>query len=356
MSKSKGNFVPVMEFMDKYGADVIRWYFFSSMTAGEGKSVVPKDIESKLKGFFFTLQNCIRFYELYAAEGASQELAKFSVLDKWLLSRLNRLIAETSARLNTYDVTTAAKAIEYFVIEDLSNWWVRRSRKRKEALPLLRMVLLEIAKLLAPFTPFMAEDMHQRLHKGQTEGTESIHLHDWPKATKKYIDDKLEAEMDQVKEVIAAGLAQRKEKQLKVRQPLQSVSLTRDKFGKELEMLIKDELNVKEVKYNKEQEPSLVLDLELSQPLVYEGYARELMRQIQDMRKEAKYRLDDMVTVHWHSDDRDIVPAVTHWTEEIKRDTLLKALEEHPKNFAQYDIEKEVELMPDKKIWLGITK
>ncbi len=352
MSKSKKNFVPVMELMDTYGADVLRWYLFSSVAAGEGKAIIAKEIEAKLKGFVFTLQNCIRFYELYAVSTAKTAPAKLTVLDKWILSRLHRLIADVSTRLEQYDVVTAVRAIENFVTEDLSNWWVRRSRKRKEALPLLRLILLETSKLLAPFVPFMAEDMYRRLGG---EG-ESVHLTDWPKPAKKYLNENLESEMAQVKDVIAMGLAQRKEKQLKVRQPLRLISLKRDKLSKDLESLIKDELNIKQIKYDKSQEHELVLDVEMTPALIQEGYARELMRQIQDMRKEAKYRMDDLVFAHWHSDSPDIVQALATWSEEIKRDTLLKTLEQQPKDSKAYDIEKETELAPGKIIWLGIKK
>ena len=370
-SKSKGNYMPVPEIMDLHGVDILRWYFASTMTAGENKAVIHREIDDKLKGFFFTLQNSIRFYELYAP-GAKRESddkkQKPTALDKWILSRLNRLISSVTADLDAYNVAAAARAIEYFAIEDLSNWWIRRSRKRKEALPLLRIILLDLAKLIAPFAPFVAEDMWSRL-QGNREvssskfqgSSESVHLADWPKVIKKYIKDDLEKEMAGVKEVVAAGLAQRKEKQLKVRQPLASVSLKpaspmlggRDKFSRELEGLIKEEINVKKVVYNKEQAEMLVYDLKLTSALISEGYARELMRQIQDMRKEAKYRMNEVVTAHWQSDDKAIAKMVGNWAEEIRKDTLA-VLEQHPKDNMVYDIEKETELALGKKIWLGI--
>lgn len=370
MSKSKKNYVPVMELMDTYGADLLRWYFLSTMTAGESKSFIPKEVDSKLKGFIFTLQNTVHFYELYK-ESAPSEAAKLSLLDKWLLSRLNRLIMETFENLDAYEVAATGRAIEQFVIEDLSNWWVRRSRKRKESLPVLRLVLLDVARLLAPFTPFMAEDMYHRLQGNRQfsisnsqfpmNEPESIHLNDWPKVVKKYLDEKLEAEMVSARDFIARGLAVRKDKQLKVRQPLASVSLKRDKkFKPELETLVKDELNAKKVKYDKNQTDDLIYDLELTSALRAEGYAREAMRQIQDMRKEAKYRMDDLVVAHWHSDDADIAAAMEQWSEDIKKDTMLKSFERHPKS-SGFDIEKESDLAPlagqaGKQIWIGIKK
>ncbi len=356
MSKSKGNFVPVMELMETYGTDVIRWYFLSTVTAGESKAVIPREIEDKLKGFFFTVQNCIRFFELYST--GETTIGQLASLDKWLLSRFHRMLGEVTSRLDLYDATSAARLLDQFLTEDLSNWWLRRSRKRKESLPLLRMILLESAKILAPYTPFMAEDLHKRLGG---EG-ESVHLTDWPKVQKKYINDKLEAEMTAAREAIAAGLAERKNKQLKVRQPLALVTLKANKFSKELEALIQEELNVKKLKYLPtgrqvtEQEALVVYDLNLTPELRREGYAREAMRQIQDMRKEAKYRMEDSAIVHWHSFDEEIAAAMDEWAEDIKRDTVLQTLERHRKDGLVHDIEKESELAPGKKIWLGIKK
>ncbi len=347
-SKSKGNYVPILEFMDQNGADILRWYFASTMTAGENKAVIGREIQDKLKGFFFTIQNCIRFFELYST--GETEVSKPSLLDKWLLSRFNRMLSEVTAKLDLYDVTSSARQIDQFLSEDLSNWWLRRSRKRKEALPLLRTILLESAKVLAPYTPFLAEDLHKRLGG---EG-ESVHLSEWPKVQKKYINDKLEAEMISAREVIATGLAERKNNQLKVRQPLALVTIKANKFSKELEALIREELNVKKIKYEKNQEAMVVYDLNLTPELRREGYAREAMRQIQDMRKEAKYRMEDQAAVHWHSFDEEIAAAMEEWAEEIKKDTVLKSFERHRKDGMVHDVEKESELAPGKKIWLGI--
>ncbi len=351
-SKSKGNYLPVPEMMTLHGVDILRWYFASTMTAGENKAVIHREIDDKLKGFFFTLQNCIRFYELYAtAANHADPIGKLTALDKWLLSRLNRLIATTTEKLDAYNVTSAGRDLEQFVIEDLSNWWVRRSRKRREALPLLRFVLLELSRVLAPFIPYTAEDMWHRL--GGT--SESVHLSEWPKVAKKFLNEKLETEMANARETIARGLASRKEKQFKVRQPLEFVSVKSEKFSRDVEGLIKDELNVKKVKYDKSQADEVVLNFELTPALVREGYARELQRMIQDMRKEVKYQMDESVVAHWHSDDKDVIKAITDWTEEIKKDTVLSTLELHQRGGA-FDIEKAADLAPGKNIWIGIKK
>ncbi|MEX2090704.1 MAG: class I tRNA ligase family protein [Candidatus Paceibacterota bacterium] len=366
MSKKLKNFVPVMELIDKYGTDVLRWYFCSSMSAGESKSVIAKEIEDKQKGFLGTLGNCLRFYELYASEAMSHEPGAMSLLDQWIMSRLNNVIKEMTDGLDSYDVTKSARALEKFVTEDFSNWWLRRSRKRKDSLELLRYLLLEISKLVAPFIPFTAEEMHQKLRdKSQETRTldpklstlESVHLHDWPLFNKKYINSNLEKQMEDVRGLIAEGLAVRKSNQIKVRQPLRTVSVgLSSEFPAGLEELIKEELNVKGIVYDRSQKEKVILDTELDQALIYEGYARELMRQIQDMRKEAKYRLDEKVFGQWHSDDGELSEAIKKWEEEIKKETLLKEFLNSPHDDKVYDVEKEFEVSSGKKIWLGIKK
>lgn len=365
MSKSKGNVVSPFEVMDKVGTDAARWYFYTLNQPGEYKLFAMKDLEAKLKGFIFTLQNCIKFYELYAEDSKAwthSSKAK-NLLDKWVLSKFHGLVAEVSKDLDAYDPTVSARAIEKFVVEDLSNWWLRRSRKRKEALGLLRFVLIELSKILAPFTPFIAEDIYLRMHRGlpaqagHKAGTVSVHLHDWPAFDKKSINKKLEEEMDEIRNIVASGLAVRKEKQLKVRQPLQAVTIKRKlKFEADLEGLIKEELNVKNVAYDDKQELLILLNTELNQVLIYEGYARELVRQIQDMRKEAKYSMDQEVFGRWHSDDEEVPAAITEWAEVIKKDALFNKFDAGPRGKEAYDVEKEFDLVPQKKIWIGIKK
>lgn len=355
MSKSIGNVILPFEMMDKYGVDATRWYFYATTAPGENKIVLPKEIESKLKNFIFTVQNCLRFYELYknSLPSTVYRLSPKNLLDKWLISKLHRLIRDSSENLDRYEIPATARAIETFLIEDLSNWWLRRSRKRKEALPLLHHVLTESAKLLAPFTPFLAEHIHHQLN----EEDESVHLKPWPKLTKKYINNDLETEMDEVKSVVSAGLAIRKEQQIKVRQPLAVVRLNRaKKFNRQLEDLIRDELNVKKIVYDKSQSEPVALDLELTEALISEGQAREVMRQIQEMRKEAKYRLDDKVQAHWHSDNIQLTTTLNRWTEVIKEETLLSEFVNRPHDNIAYDVERDVEVGPGRKIWVGIWK
>ncbi len=361
MSKSKGNTVSPFEIMEKFGADSTRWYFYTINSPGESKLFSEKDVQSKLVGFISTLQNCLKFYELYGnGESGSFHNVKakdLNLLDKWILSKFNGLVQDVTNDLDKYEVTHPARAIEKFMTEDFSNWWLRRSRKRKEALGLLRFLLLEITKIIAPFVPFSAEDIHMRLHAGQKAGTQSVHLHDWPKVNKKLIDKELEKQMEKVQNIVTLGLAQRKEKQIKVRQPLRSVFLgLSNEFPKDLEVLLKGELNVKEIVYDKSQKELVVLNTELDQALIYEGYARELMRQIQDMRKEAGYKIDEEVFGQWYSDNPDLSAAINKWSDEIKKEVLLHSFENSPQGDKTQDVQKEFELAPKKKIWIGVKK
>jgi len=359
MSKSKGNVVSPFEIMEKFGADSARWYFYTINSPGESKLFSEKDVQSKLVGFFSTLQNCLRFYELYSDKIGNWklEIGNSNLLDRWILSRFNGLVEVVTNDLDKYEVTNSARAIEKFISEDFSNWWLRRSRKRKESLGLLRFLLLEISKIIAPFTPFLAEDFHTRLHRGRSSGTESVHLHNWPKANKKLIDKELEKQMQEVQNIVTQGLAQRKEKQIKVRQPLRAVHLgLSNEFPEDLEVLIKGELNVKEVVYDKSQKDLVVLNTELDQALIYEGYARELIRQIQDMRKEAGYKMDEEVFGQWHSDDPDLSSAINKWSDEIGKDVLLNNFENSSRGDNVFDVQKEFEITTGKKIWVGVKK
>ncbi|KKR36320.1 MAG: Isoleucine-tRNA ligase, partial [Candidatus Yanofskybacteria bacterium GW2011_GWE1_40_10] len=284
MSKSKGNIVLPFDIIEKYGADAPRWYFYTVNAPGEYKLFSAKELQMRSQGFFSTLQNCLRFYELYKEGSRGSIKASDDALNRWVISRLNKTIKDVTERLDAYDPTGAARSIEKFSGDDFSNWWLRRSRKKDDVLELLKHILIEISKLSAPFVPFIAEDTFQALNGEE----KSVHLEDWPRVDESVIDEELETAMAEAREAVAAGLASRKQNQIKVRQPLKSVTINRIKeFDADIENLIKDELNVKEIRYTKGD--TISLDLEITSELRDEGYAREMIRQIQDMRKEMKY-------------------------------------------------------------------
>ena len=221
----------------------------------------------------------------------------------------------------------ACRAIQPF-IDDLSLWYVRRNRERikrgdksgEAAFLTLSYVLVELSKLIAPVTPFIADHVYKTINNRK----ESVHLEDWPKPKKKFINPALESQMRELRDFVTLGLAQRKVSNIKVRQPLAGVTLKKsEKFEPELEKLILAELNVKSVDYNPAQEEELALDKRITLELLKESYAREVMRQIQDMRKEAKYKLDEKIYAAWASDNKDVAGAMDAFGKEIAENTLL---------------------------------
>ncbi|MGD0977316.1 MAG: class I tRNA ligase family protein [Minisyncoccia bacterium] len=379
MAKSKGNAISPDDLLEKVGADATRWFFFTSTTPGDPRPVVMKDFEAKFFGFISTLMNTLRFFELYLpphscmSVGASPKKISGSpepktILDKWIDARLNNLISEVTADMDKYDPTNASRKIEDFVVNDLSNWWVRRSRRRFQkpkdedekiyVASFLREILLKLSRILAPFTPFVAEEIHASLHRGTTAGMESVHLHDWPASAKAPAGNaELVKNMAELRNFVTLGLALRKEKQLKVRQPLASIILKRkEKFDSELEELAMDELNVKKIDYDAAQVGEAVLDEKLTEVLLREGLAREIMRQIQDLRKEAKYKLDAKVACAWDSENPEILAVMEQFDKEISEDTLLSSLTKGQAPNLVFDIEKDFDLAPGLKIWLGVKR
>ncbi|MBI2038409.1 MAG: isoleucine--tRNA ligase [Candidatus Nealsonbacteria bacterium] len=289
MSKSKGNVVSSWDMVAKYGADSVRWYFYTINQPGEPKLFAEKDLGNTLRRFIMTLWNCVVFFQTYAKIGADQlknQPKSASLLDKWIISKLNSLIQQVTEGLDKYDVTASARAIEKFTVEELSLWYIRRSRKRfEEAAGTLFFVLQSISKLTAPFIPFLSEEINRRLG-----GKKSVHLADWPKADKKLVDKELEEKMEKAREIVALALAERAKAGIKVRQPLASLYI-KEKFDAKLLGLIEEEINVKKIILGK----TLKLDIKITPELEEEGQVREIIRNIQEARKKANLRPQDKV-------------------------------------------------------------
>ncbi|MEX2052920.1 MAG: class I tRNA ligase family protein [Candidatus Paceibacterota bacterium] len=361
MSKSQGNAVDPWEVIDQFGVDAARWYFYTVNNPADPKLFAATDVKTRLNSFIVTFLNSLRFFELYDDQKDKKTSNKpANKLDEWVLSRLSTINLELTSSLDKYDPTTAARSLEGFV-SDLSNWWIRRSRprfqnpKNNEALEkdlrFFRFLLVETSKLAAPFTPFLADHVYKKL----VNKKESVHLEDWPKVKKGTISEDLEGAMSELRNLVTEGLAQRKSKSIKVRQPLANISIKRgEAFDPELEKLVMEELNVKEVAYDPEQKDRVMLDENLTRELIIEGYAREVIRQIQDMRKEAKYRLDDRVFAKWDSHSEDVVTAIELFGEEISQKALLAEFDRGSDEKMAFDVKKEFELAPQIKIWLGV--
>lgn len=307
MSKSKGNIVNPWDMIEKYGTDAVRWYFYTINNPGESKLFNEKDVDQTVKRFVMIFWNCYVFFATYGAKikKLSKPKAK-NVLDKWILSRLNTTILLATKNLDNLEITEAARTIESFLINDLSLWYVRRSRKKfqqpqnqKELIQSSQMMIYVfdcLAKLCAPFVPFFAEEIYLNLLQFQTGSKiESIHLTNWPKAEKKSIDKKLEKQMQETRETIAAALAIRAKEGIKVRQPLASLSITAKDLLKQKELLalIKEEINVKKIIAGKE----ISFDLNITPELKKEGILREIIRNIQESRKEKDLKPQDKIIV-----------------------------------------------------------
>lgn len=304
MSKSKGNVIDPMEVMDKYGADMLRWMLFTINQPGLPKRFDIKGMNDIMNRIFRMLWNSYSFFTMYAIidkwKSKGENKSK-NLLDKWIISELNMLIKEVDGKLNAYDIYSSAKLIEKF-IDNLSNWYIRRSRKRfwksendedkNKAYQTLYAVLIELSKLMAPFTPFVAEEIYKNL-----TGKESVHLADFPVADEKLIDEKLNEEMKQIRIIISEALQLRANAGIKVRQPLSKLQITNYELRDKLINIVREEVNVKEIKLIKGENFNIELNTEISEELKLEGQAREIIRHIQEMRKKAGYEVDNRIKV-----------------------------------------------------------
>jgi len=299
MSKSKGNTINPWDAMNEYGIDTIRFWMYSVNAPGEAKNFDQKTIVEAQRKVFGLLDNVVKFYEMYAGDTSTNPKSSSNVLDIWILSRLEQLVETCTNHMDKYQLLEPTRAIRDF-IADLSQWYIRRSRDRfksdsedkKFAVATTQYVLLEISKLLAPFTPFFAEDMYRRID-GQLE---SVHLENWPVVTKGN-QDVLE-DMKITRDVISEALELRARSNIKVRQPLMSLTITKKLDDAYLE-LVKDEVNVKKVVVGHEIE----LDTEITPELQLEGDARELIRVIQSMRKSKGLNAEDQIQLSVETDD-----------------------------------------------------
>ena len=421
MSKSKGNVIDPWETIEKYGADAIRWYLFSSTAPWKTRRLEEDGPGEVLYKFLDTLRNTYNFFSLYAeiddfdpteVDEADLEL---SLLDRWIRSKMNRTVKYVTESLDDYDVPAATSAIENFV-DDLSNWYVRCSRDRfwsdessgdkLAAHHTLYEALLTLSKLFAPFTPFLAEELYLNL---KADGEESIHLADWPEVDEEEMDRELEDHIQQVRSLTALGRKARNRAEIKVRQPLSQL-IVRPKgdmkdLGGESLQLLKEELNLKEVSFkddldeyyapvvkpdfsalgpkfgsdaqkigdrveeedseliataledqgkfslkidgetfeltadevevNHEPKPNyvrvednnyvLLLNVELTEELRQEGYVRELIRRIQQLRKEAGFEVTDRIELYCKA-DQAINGAIQEHTDYLKTETLAREL------------------------------
>lgn len=311
MSKSKNNYPDPWSFIDKYGADALRFYLMSStLMKGEDANFSEKtvqDISSKIMGRLF---NVLTFYELYRDKDleAKKKVSSSDILDQWILARLHMTLEEVTRGMESYDMVEATRPIESFV-DDLSTWYLRRSRERikngdEEAKQTLYYVLKTLAKIIAPFAPFTAEDIWLRL-RGEKDA-ESVHLVNWPRKPFELFSFGRKNVLEKMKltrNIVTLGLESRQKAGIKVRQPLSQLRIKSDELENKYTDLIKDELNVKEIKQDKNIENEVSLDTKITEELKEEGIYRELVRALQDMRKEKGLTPSDLISVLVETND-----------------------------------------------------
>lgn len=352
MSKRLKNYPEPEIVLEKYGADALRYYLLTSpVMQAESLNFSEVGVREVFNKLINTVYNVLEFYKMFASESSQLEAGSSqpeNVLDKWILAKLQILIKDVTTGMETYKLVEASRPIVEFVTE-LSQWYVRRSRDRfkgddeqdkRSALATLHEVLLTLSKLMAPFTPFIAEKIYQEV-QSMVEGMQgSVHLEEWPIVDEKLVDDKVIKMMEMARKVVEMGLALRAEQGLKVRQPLNTLTINNKELASEFFGIIQDELNIKKVELveNNTDDKSLVwkedgtikigLDVIITDELKKEGLLREIVRTINQIRKDQKLTISDRVSVKYNVKDELLKSVFVEYADEIKKSVLADVLVE----------------------------
>jgi isoleucyl-tRNA synthetase len=359
MSKSKGNVVKPMDVVKLHGADALRWYCYTSAPPGSVRRFDIKMVADINRQVMLTLWNVYSFFVMYAnIDNYRPDPAKTTTevpeLDLWILSELNQLITDVDSSLETYNPTGAARKIEEFV-DMLSNWYVRRSRRRfwksesdtdkLSAYNTLYHCLVTVSKLIAPFMPYLAEEIYQNLVCSVDKNAPiSVHLADFPVADTGKVNKDLSADTQLAMKVCSLGRAARSQANVKVRQPL-GQALIRVNSVRERDGLIRimpqilEELNVKTLAFTDKVEelnmPDLCVSMEgevsvavsrnVSPELAEEGLAREIVHRLQTMRKTAGFEIADYIMTYYQGDDY-VKQVMNNYADYVKLETLSRSL------------------------------
>ena len=377
MSKSLGNFTDPNELMDKFSADSLRFLLLSSpLLNGEDFALHDKDVGDVARKLSM-IWNMYDFFTMYAEvdgwefDGELKDpLGELTnPLDIWIVSRLHQLVAEVERHMDAYNIPDALSPILPF-LDDASNWYVRRSRRRfwkseddgdkNDAYRTLHYVLVRLGYILAPFTPFLAEELYRNL----TSDNESIHLKDW--LTAGAVNDQALADMSRTRELINNGLSLRMKQDehqvsIKVRQPLQSAAYAGAKLAEYYEQIMAEELNVKEIRWIESLDEHLAdydvtegmikpeswveISKHLTPELKREGLMREVIRHVQSARKKAGLQVDDRIDLGITSSDTEIAQAVYMFADTIKAETLAVKLGSAADDMERYDVKVDGKLV-----------
>ena len=385
MSKSLGNYTDPNELMDQYSADSLRFLLLSSpLLNGEDFALQDKDVSDVARKLTM-IWNMYDFFTMYAevdgweySGGAVPTISLSGLnnpLDRWIVSRVHQLTTHVEKFMDEYNIPDALSEVIPF-IDDASNWYVRRSRRRfwkseddadkEQAYQTLHYVLARLSMVMAPFTPFLAEELYQKL-----TGGESVHLLDWP--TDNATDGEVLQDMARTRELIAGGLALRMNRgddygQIKIRQPLSYASYTGERLDSYYEQIMADELNVKRINWVEklddyrvggvvtgEDKPATWLELnkELTPELQSEGLSREVIRVVQKARKDARLNVDDRIHLMLVTDNEAVADAVKSWATTIQAEVLATDLTTNSVDGLEYSADVMVNKLP---LTVGLTK
>jgi isoleucyl-tRNA synthetase len=321
MSKKLQNYPDPVDLANRVGVDAMRFYLLSSsLMRAEDLNFSEKGVLELQRKNIGRLHNVLAMYEMFA-DGTKAASSSENVLDQWIIARLNELIAETTAGFRNYELDKATRPVTDF-IDDVSVWYLRRSRDRfksddvhdkENAVATLRFVLRNLALVMAPSMPFYSEYLWGRVK--EEEDAESVHLAAWPQGGA--VDPVLLGEMALTREIVTVALEARTKANIKVRQPLPKLTINVE-LGEEYQSVIADELNVKEVQCNVTSEDRVLLDTTITQELKAEGDVRELIRQIQDLRKQSGLEAKDRIVLTVQASDGGEA-MVTAFMAEIKK-------------------------------------
>lgn len=306
MHKSWGNAIEFNQGAQKIGVDVMRWMYAKVLPTAVLPFGYTAANEIK-RQFFLMLWNSYRFFTTNARADNWQKKTTQNILDKWILSRLHNTILAVTTSLDKYYSAPASEALEKFV-SDFSTWYIRRSRNRPKSLPVMQHCLVILSQLLAPFIPYLSDYIFRQLTKET-----SVHLSNWPKSNPALINQSLEKNMAKTRELVEKIHSQRQALNLKVRQPLASVTVKAGQLNFQLADLILAETNIKKIKFDENITKEIILDTRLTKALKAEGLARDLIREIQEARKQAKTDLNELINLE-----------LPHWPREFEAEIMKK--------------------------------